>query len=875
MLVFFARKMWNKTHWKEMVVYGDGNCFYRAISLWNDRTTDQNHGRVRTLINRVLESFPSKFEPFLFQVSSIPLHLAKSKRSGTWAETFDIVACATLFQRSVFVYSVSQNKWNRFPAVVKLQPTCPLVVQSKSCQCPITLVLHDENPATSHFNLLSPIVNCCTTPLPSNVFVQPNSSAKQPNTSTKQSQQPSRKQPNASTKQSQQPSGKQPNASTKQSQQPSRKQPNASTKQSQQPSRKQPNASTKQSHQPSGKQPNASTKQSHQPSGKQPNASTKQSQQPSGKQPNASTKQSHQPSGKQPNASTKQSQQPSGKQPNASTKQSQQPSRKQPNASTKQSHQPSGKQPNASTKQSHQPSGKQPNASTKQSQQPSGKQPNASTKQSHQPSGKQPNASTKQSQQPSGKQPNASTKQSQQPSGKQPNASAKHLPNQDNNQSSSFESPHENNESTWEKFEKMNMKGLKLYIQSRGITVSGYNKPDPIILAKAIFDMKLDSDPNFEKDSLSQCLNNRLTLPAGKVVVDPFAVKLLNDFSKLPPFGLMDIFNHLILSNDEYDKEKLASFRSFNEYTLFQDGYVRSLGTKTIEDNDGTMFYVVVGEVIPTQKEQTQEGTKHYKLWFILSPNGSVYSAFCRCKGGADQGCRHVGAALFELDDFLANNRISCTSLPAYWNPKPTPNHKLIPFKQMKISHSRPKKGKRKVTPNDESWVDSFDPRPKKSRNDTPLSVKEAFAQQLREIDPEAAILKFLPCTTEEKNDPGCNFTNAPISEISELGREEGSLKEKEVKNTCAKSILLKAEAFVAKKNICVENVQGQAKAFCEQLSITKEERDTINNCTIGQRENKKWREMRHLMVTGTNIKQIYTRQKHWKKAQKLMYPLL
>ena len=74
-----------------------------------------------------------------------------------------------------------------------------------------------------------------------------------------------------------------------------------------------------------------------------------------------------------------------------------------------------------------------------------------------------------------------------------------------------------------------------------------------------------------------------MTLPAGKVVADPLAMTgLSNDFSNLPPFGLMDIFNHLILSKADYDKEKLASFRSFDEFTLFQDGYVRSLGAKRV-----------------------------------------------------------------------------------------------------------------------------------------------------------------------------------------------------------------------------------------------------------------------------------------------------
>ena len=71
------------------------------------------------------------------------------------------------------------------------------------------------------------------------------------------------------------------------------------------------------------------------------------------------------------------------------------------------------------------------------------------------------------------------------------------------------------------------------------------------------------------------------------------------------------------------------------------------------------LFCVFVAGVIPTQKEKTQEGEKLDRLWFILDSNGSVYSAFCRCKGGAHQGSRHLGAILFELDDFLSTQRMS------------------------------------------------------------------------------------------------------------------------------------------------------------------------------------------------------------------------
>lgn len=66
-----------------------------------------------------------------------------------------------------------------------------------------------------------------------------------------------------------------------------------------------------------------------------------------------------------------------------------------------------------------------------------------------------------------------------------------------------------------------------------------------IHLAKAIAFMDLPTDPDFENESVDECLSRRLTFLAGQKILDPFQmVSLSNDFAQLPPFGLMDIFNH-------------------------------------------------------------------------------------------------------------------------------------------------------------------------------------------------------------------------------------------------------------------------------------------------------------------------------------------
>ena len=88
--------------------------------------------------------------------------------------------------------------------------------------------------------------------------------------------------------------------------------------------------------------------------------------------------------------------------------------------------------------------------------------------------------------------------------------------------------------------------------------------------------MVLPVDPNFEKDQ---------TNAAGTLIIhdmlipDPFSLKTVNNFSSSPPFGLFDIFNHLIYHSTDYDKQGLAAYKSFDDYRLFNDGYVESLLT--------------------------------------------------------------------------------------------------------------------------------------------------------------------------------------------------------------------------------------------------------------------------------------------------------
>ena len=242
---------------------------------------------------------------------------------------------------------------------------------------------------------------------------------------------------------------------------------------------------------------------------------------------------------------------------------------------------------------------------------------------------------------------------------------------------------------------------IKKFLIERGVSVNGYHKPSLIEIANSVQKMKLPSI-----DSLL-CKNTSEPLRDGKLLINdieienPFKMKVVNNFLGSPPFGLYDIFNHLIChSTNCYNKQGLAAYKSFDDYRLFEDGYVESLSTITLQNE---RLHVYVGKVKPAMKTTTDDGKKFYDLYFILEGNGpnrgSVVMAWCACKGGRDGGCKHISAAMYSLEDLLnTKHNNSSTSGSCLWVKRPTSStqpcevKKLVIEKGKLLSHKRRKR---------------------------------------------------------------------------------------------------------------------------------------------------------------------------------------
>ena len=94
------------------------------------------------------------------------------------------------------------------------------------------------------------------------------------------------------------------------------------------------------------------------------------------------------------------------------------------------------------------------------------------------------------------------------------------------------------------------------------------------------------------------------------VIPDPFSRKTVNNFNSSPPFGLFNIFNHLIYHSTDYDKQGLAAYKSFDDYRLFNDGYVESLLSAPLK-HEGVHVYIA--KVKPFMKLKTDEGKEYSK----------------------------------------------------------------------------------------------------------------------------------------------------------------------------------------------------------------------------------------------------------------------
>ena len=120
-------------------------------------------------------------------------------------------------------------------------------------------------------------------------------------------------------------------------------------------------------------------------------------------------------------------------------------------------------------------------------------------------------------------------------------------------------------------------------------------KPGLVAITCAVESMKLHLKNQVTVEEEKQNLTQRLFIHDYQLA-NPFTMKVENEFRSSPPFGLFDIFNHLIYRSSEYNKQGLAAYKSYEEYNLFPEGYVVSLKACYLKE---ACAHVYVGQVYP------------------------------------------------------------------------------------------------------------------------------------------------------------------------------------------------------------------------------------------------------------------------------------
>ena len=404
-------------------------------------------------------------------------------------------------------------------------------------------------------------------------------------------------------------------------------------------------------------------------------------------------------------------------------------------------------------------------------------------------------------------------------------------------------------------FKAMTVAAIKKYLQERGVSVNGYLKSGLVEIAVAVEKMMSPLDPNFETASNSDTWKQRLYIHEVQID-DPFSMTMKNDFTDSPPFGLYDIFNHLIYHATEYDKQSLASYKSFDDYRLFQDGYVRAL--KTVRINDAGV-HVYVGQVQPSMRTKTDGGKTCYSLWFILegrgANKGSVIDAFCECKGGRDGGCKHIAASMYSLDELLnQDGSKSVTSGPCLWMPKPQSSSEPCSVDHLEIIKIKPpsaKQRKRKY-----SWLQNidFDPRsPKHQKVST--TKKEHFTKTLTAAS---------DCVSSNDETPPPKPVVLPLLQKLYLKQNKENFHNKESQTTSTEDCTMnKAKGIMRQKveTYIQQSTDSKPEEFLKTLQFTDAEINHVEEATRDQWQCEDWYKNKVGFISASKCKDVCTRQ--------------
>ena len=215
----------------------------------------------------------------------------------------------------------------------------------------------------------------------------------------------------------------------------------------------------------------------------------------------------------------------------------------------------------------------------------------------------------------------------------------------------------------------------------------------------------------------------------------------------------------------------------------------------------------------------------------------SSWSLFDR----ADGGCRHIAAALFDLEASVRFNDLqSCTSRQCMWKKKGKRNEGSLPIQELQTNS-----GGYGVTVKDSAKPRDFNPL---CIPYDPAELEQQFKAGLLETFPGSSALPFLhsaeePGQTEEE-------IRALISDDLNVSKQES------VQSVDVYSMSDYAKVFVS---VNIEKVTPTvstelATEFLESISFNEEQAEMINKKTVNQSQSQFWFDQRAGRITASSF---------------------
>ncbi|KAL1276487.1 hypothetical protein QQF64_036110 [Cirrhinus molitorella] len=291
--------------------------------------------------------------------------------------------------------------------------------------------------------------------------------------------------------------------------------------------------------------------------------------------------------------------------------------------------------------------------------------------------------------------------------------------------------------------------------------------------------------------------------------------------STFPDLQYPDIYNYLINFPSSYSGDSLKAYKSLEGYKWTQSNFVVniqlwSLPTKTC--------FVVIGRVKHSQKLNDPP----LKPWVVVRNDGVVLGAHCNCTAGLGECCSHVSALLFRI--WQHNDReeeIAVTSKKCKWSTPSEESLKRVEYQQGKdIICNNTQQGKKGSFKGHSAIPPPFPPL-------THLEQAQLYSHLSKCCTQDGQIIK--PAVLSVVSE----YASSYVPKIVMLGLPEPL------------TTLYDKQA----REVSLEVLQDRAEAVFEDISVTKEQSDIVEEETRAQSKSRIWFDQRSGRITASTFR--------------------